>query len=261
MIKLIVTDLDGTILDGEGKLSEEFELVFDELEKRDIMFMAASGRQYPNLKELFRAPGEKMDFIAENGTFAIHKGKELFTKPIDMDSVCEIIDYTRPIERKEIVLNTKYCAYIENPEFVPIMQIYNTSIKVVDDLKEVKEDVLKVSIYDYGIIGEHCSDYFEKFSDRMQVCTSGDHWMDLARKGTNKGDALEEVKRLYNLKDDEVMIFGDQMNDLEMMKCGYYSYAMENAIDEVKEAARFTAGKNTENGVLEKIKEVIGIEV
>ena len=57
----------------------------------------------------------------------------------------------------------------------------------------------------------------------------------------------------------ETMVFGDHMNDLEMMSSAYYSYAMENAHDDLKKVARFRAKKNTENGVVEKIKEVLNI--
>ena len=55
------------------------------------------------------------------------------------------------------------------------------------------------------------------------------------------------------------MVFGDYLNDLEMMESAYHSYAMENAHDDLKKVARFRAKKNTENGVVEKIKEVINI--
>ena len=263
MIKLIATDLDGTILNDDGGLNKEFESVFNELEKRNIIFMAASGRQYPNLKKVFECAKDRMMFVAENGTFAVHKGKELFCNSMKKENVEEIIEYTRTIKSKEAVLNTKYCAYIEckDPEFKEMLGTYCASIKVVDDLKDVKEEILKVAIHEEKAISENCQDYFDKFSDRLQVCTSGDHWMDISEKGVNKGTALEHIKKEYNIDYNEVMIFGDQMNDFEMMETGYYSYAMENAIDGLKERARFMAGSNNNNGVLEKIKEVIGIQL
>ena len=68
MIKLIATDLDGTLLDNNGELNEEFNHVFNELYKKGITFMAASGRQYPALETLFESVKDKMMFIAENGT-------------------------------------------------------------------------------------------------------------------------------------------------------------------------------------------------
>lgn len=263
MIKLIATDLDGTLLDEKGELNEEFDLVFNELDKKGITFMAASGRQYPALERLFEHVKDRMMFIAENGTFAVHKGKELLCDSMDKKNVDEIIDFTRNSEHKEILLNTKYTAYTErgDKEFLDMLNIYCSSVTVVDDLKDVKEEVLKTAIYDDRPISEHCQEYFDKFGDNMTVCTSGPHWLDIMEKGATKGSALEHIKEKYNLKSDEIMIFGDQMNDLELIECGYYSYAMENAIDELKKKARFIAGKNSENGVLEKIKEVLNISI
>ena len=261
MIKLIATDLDGTLLDNNGELNEEFNHVFNELYKKGITFMAASGRQYPALETLFESVKDKMMFIAENGTFAVNKGEELLCDPMDRKNVEDIIDFTRDAENKEILLNTKYTAYTEckDEEFLKMLDIYCSSVTVVDDLKDVKEDVLKTAIYDDRPISEHCQDYFDKFGEYMTVCTSGPHWLDIMEKGVTKGKALEHIKERYGLKSEEIMIFGDQMNDLELIECGYYSYAMENAIDALKEKARFIAGKNSENGVLEKIKEVFNI--
>lgn len=263
MIKLIATDLDGTLLDDNGEINKEFDSVFNELYKKGITFMAASGRQYPALETMFNHVKDKMMFIAENGTFAVHKGKELLCDPMDRENVEEIIDFTRAADNKEILLNTKYTAYTEckDEEFLEMLNIYCSDVTVVDDLKDVKEDVLKTAIYDVRPIADNCQEYFDKFGERLTVCTSGAHWLDLMKKGTTKGKALEHIKKEYDLKSDEIMIFGDQMNDLELIECGYYSYAMENAIEEVKEKARFIAGKNSENGVLEKIKEVFNISL
>ncbi len=64
---------------------------------------------------------------------------------------------------------------------------------------------------------------------------------------------------MLDIKYEETMVFGDQLNDVEMMKSAYHSYAMENANEYLKEIARFRAKENTENGVVDKIKEVMKI--
>ena len=62
---------------------------------------------------------------------------------------------------------------------------------------------------------------------------------------------------MFNIRYDETMVFGDHMNDLEMMSSAYYSYAMKNAEENVKNSARFIAGTNDEDGVINVIKEVV----
>ena len=73
----------------------------------------------------------------------------------------------------------------------------------------------------------------------------------------NKGKAVELLKERYSLSDKEVMVFGDYLNDLEMMGSAYYSYAMKNAHKDIKEKANFEAPSNRKNGVLRVIEEVV----
>ena len=88
---------------------------------------------------------------------------------------------------------------------------------------------------------------------------SGEIWLDMMAKGVNKGIAINKIQEITKYKHEETMVFGDYLNDLEMMESAYHSYAMENAHDDLKKVARFIAKKNTENGVIEKIKEVLNI--
>ena len=71
MIKLIATDMDGTLLNSNNQIQEGFYEIFNELQKKEIIFAAASGRQYYNLLERFNGIEDNMMFIAENGTFAL----------------------------------------------------------------------------------------------------------------------------------------------------------------------------------------------
>ena len=85
MIKLIASDMDGTLLNDKNEIHEEFYQVFQELKKQNIIFAAASGRQYYNLLERFKGIEDKMMFIAENGTFVVYKGKELVVNSLDIN--------------------------------------------------------------------------------------------------------------------------------------------------------------------------------
>ena len=86
---------------------------------------------------------------------------------------------------------------------------------------------------------------------------SGKLWVDINNKGVNKGYALEKIQKDENISFEETMVFGDYLNDLEMMGKAYYSYAMENAHDDLKKVSRFIAKSNNNNGVVEAIKEVV----
>ncbi|MDX5618150.1 HAD family hydrolase [Clostridioides difficile] len=261
MIKLIATDLDGTLLDETSEINPEFYKVFKKLRERGIMFSAASGRQYQNLIKKFEDIKDDMMFISENGTLVVYKGKEILSNPLNKELVNEIIETTRSIKGKKIVMSGKKYAYIESKDeaFIQEVSTYYAKFKVVEDLTKVEGDILKIAVFDFKGAEHNNNIYFEKFSDRAQVCISGVEWLDLTAKGANKGSAIKKVQKMLDIKYEETMVFGDQLNDVEMMKSAYHSYAMENANEHLKQIARFRAKRNTENGVVDKIKEVIKI--
>ena len=84
MIKLIATDMDGTLLNSKNEIQDGFYEVFNKLEEKGIIFAAASGRQYYNLLKRFEGIEDKMMFIAENGTFVVYKGIELVVNALDL---------------------------------------------------------------------------------------------------------------------------------------------------------------------------------
>lgn len=258
-IKFVATDMDGTLLNSKKEINEEFYEVFEEMRERDIIFAAASGRQYYSLLEVFDDIKDDMMFIAENGTFVVYKGKELFTNLLDRELSMELIKVGREIEESYVVLCGKEAAYIENdsPRLVDEVAKYYKRYKIVDDLTKVDDDILKISICDFKGAEENSSKYYEKYRDKAQVAVSIDRWLDIMAKNVNKGEAIKRVQELLGISYDETMVFGDYLNDLEMMSSGYYSYAMENAHDDLKKVARFRAKSNDENGVVEVLKEHI----
>ena len=258
MIKLIASDMDGTLLNDKNEIHEEFYKVFQELKKKNIIFAAASGRQYYNLAKRFEKIKDDMMFIAENGTFVVYKGEELLLNALDKETAIELIKIGRDIKESYVVLCGKKSAYIESKDERLIKEVekYYEEYKIVNDLTKVEDDILKVTICDF--IGSEENSY-TYYNEKLQVSVSGQIWLDITDKGVNKGLAINKLQELLNIKHEETMVFGDYLNDLEMMESAYHSYAMENAHDDLKKVARFRAKKNTENGVVEKIKEVLNI--
>ncbi|MGB1322122.1 MAG: HAD hydrolase family protein, partial [Vibrio gallaecicus] len=94
-IKFIAADMDGTLLNEHGKLDPEFFNLYERLEAQDIIFAAASGRQYYSLMETFAPLKDRMMFVAENGTLVMHKGQELYSCLLDTDAIKDIIKEAR----------------------------------------------------------------------------------------------------------------------------------------------------------------------
>ena len=258
MIKFIATDMDGTLLNSNNEIHADFYPMFQSLKEKDIIFAAASGRQYYNLLERFKDIKDDMMFIAENGTFVVYKGKELIVNSLEKNIAKELIEIGRTIPNSYVILCGKNSAYIESHDERLIKQTakYYERYKIVEDLTSIDDDILKVTICDFNGSENNSNNYFDEYRDKVQITVSGEIWLDIVAKGINKGVSINEIQNLLNIDYKETMVFGDYLNDLEMMSSAYHSYAMANAHDTLKKAARFIAKSNDENGVIQAIKSV-----
>lgn len=262
-VKLIASDMDGTLLNGKGELDPAFFCLFNRLESCGIRFAAASGRQYDGLRRTFAPVADRMLFIAENGAYAASGSEEWLVMDMDRETVGRLIAMVRRIEGTCIVLAGRDSAYIEDkqPEFVREARRYYTRCKEVDDLLDVKGDkLLKIAVYDFNGAQENSYPRLKCLAGRFQVAVSGKRWMDISRKGADKGAALELIQRKLGISPEETMVFGDQMNDAEMMRQARFSYAVANAVPEIRAMAAFTAPSNEENGVMQVLRRVLSAQ-
>ncbi|MBD7913537.1 HAD family hydrolase [Clostridium sp. Sa3CUN1] len=259
MIRLIASDMDGTLLNSNNEINEEFFEVFNKLKEKNIIFAAASGRQYYNLVKRFEKISDDIMFIAENGTFVAYKGKEILVNSLDREVANELIKIGRNIDNAYVILCGKKSAYIEKRDerLVKETKKYYERYEIVEDLTKIEDDILKVTICDFSGSEFNSNKYFKDYWDKLQVTVSGERWLDITSNGVNKGVAIEKVQEIYDINPKETMVFGDYLNDLEMMEKAYYSYAMENAHEDLKKVSNFIAKSNNDNGVVETIKEVI----
>ena len=262
-IRMIVTDMDGTFLNSQHQMSPDFPMVYEELKKRNILFVPASGRQMMGITKYFGDIEDEMAFIAENGGYVIYKNKELFADRLEPTYIAEIIMAIRSIPGAKAVLSGKKKAYVESDDrdFINyISQFYTDNEKKEDLTEEVNDSIFKIAVYHpegselnvYPVLKE-----FEKYN--LEIVVSGKYWLDIMNKNINKGNALEKLQDTLNISPQQTMAFGDYMNDIEMLKNSRYSYAMKNAHPSVKEAASFEACTNDNFGVLKIIKDYLDI--
>lgn len=261
MIKLIASDMDGTLLDGKGELPKNFFNVLNRLSEMGVMFVVASGRQYFTLADNLKNGIENTTFVAENGAFIVHKGKELFYKGMDRQVVIEVLEDCRKISNCEIILCGKRSAYIENgvnEEFEREVNKYYHKSMVVDSFNEVEDDIFKIALCDFdGPQNNSNNVIYPKWGQKLQVTISGDRWLDIGRTDINKGVAIKFLQNKFGITEEETMVFGDYYNDMHMLKSAYHSYIMENAPDGMKQYGRFIAESNDKAGVIKVIEEKV----
>ena len=235
MIKLIASDLDGTLLQGGAQaLSPRAIRLIHELTQKGIHFVAASGRQYDNERRVFSKIRDEISYIAENGSLCIHQDRVISRGVIPDDLAFRIIAEVKKEPGYEIIVSREDTCLIENndPEFVNhIVNVMHNTTEIVDDLMKISGPILKIAIanmrsHDLGAYLKHLQ---EMFSPAVKVVTSGNIWIDFIVPGYNKGSALKHLMDLFGVRPEECMAFGDQYNDVEMLELVGQGYAMSNA--------------------------------
>lgn len=256
MIRLIATDMDGTLLKSDGELPKGFDEVLFTLVNKGVYFAIASGRQYHTLLNNFNTLKDQLIFIAENGAIVMHHDKEIYSCALERQKVEGIISDIRKTEDCDIVLCGKRSAYVEtgNLSFEAEVRKYYHECQRVKDLLSVEDEILKIAVYDYIGSQEHSyNKLYPKWGRCSNVIVSGKHWMDFGSNDVDKGVALKHLQSVLGVTYMETMVFGDYFNDAPMMEAAYYSYAMKNAPQGVKAKARFEAPSNDEEGVVKVI--------
>lgn len=259
-IRLVATDMDGTLLDDPEKIPEDFtEWV---LRHPEIQVVIASGRQYFNLQKLFSEIEDKLIFIAENGGIVIWNQKTVYLDEMAEQDVKQCLDEIRKKENQVIILCGEKSAYMmhasQNAE--QNAAYYYEKLTFVEDLTErIPHDrIVKIAVYfEEHDAGENY-DRLCGINERIQVSLSGECWIDLSNKTVNKGNALKVIQEKCHISRTESMAFGDYLNDYELLLSCEESYAMENAHPDLKKIAKYIAPSNRDRGVQKTLFSVLG---
>lgn len=250
-VKLVVSDMDGTLLNSKHEISANFLKLFNEL-KKYIHFVVASGRQYQSICYKLNTIKNDITIIAENGGIIKRAGRELASTKLPIEKVMNIIPLIREVTNSYAVLCGKKNAYIETQDehFISLFDEYYIEYKIVDDLTMVNsDDFLKIAIYHFESSEKFLYPSFKAYEGELQIKVSGKNWLDISHPNANKGYSLKQLQDKLGIRREETMVFGDYNNDLEMLALADFSYAMQNAIPSVKKLARFVTKSNDEQGV------------
>ena len=263
-IRLVVADMDGTLLDGEGNIPDTFWPMLERMHDRGIVFAPASGRQYATLASLFERAIDGMVVISENGAFVARDGEELFSEVLDRDLLRRLAQRLRSLQDHDIgvVFSGKRSAYVERSDarFLDEAMKYHAELAVVDDLLLVDDDIVKVAIFDFDDAETSTAPHLADFRETHQVVISGEHWIDVISRSINKGVALERLQRQLGITREQTVAFGDYLNDIEMLDAAGLSFAMQDAHPEVLRHARYRAPSNRDHGVVDILDRLIPVE-
>lgn len=254
MIKLIVSDIDGTLVeDGADRLDPRLLDQILRLKERGIYFAAASGRQSASIEYIFAPVKEKIFYLGDNGAYVGCYGRNLFMTEYPYDHALSVINDMKAMGL-DIMIDGEDCVYVdtENDAFIRWLETgYHFRVKRLSDLRDLKPPFMKISgCRMSGIQDREAEAFHKKYGGELKITLAGMQWLDTMDPGVNKGNAVRLLQESLEILPEETMAFGDQLNDIEMLQQAYYSFAVANARPETKAAARFLADSNVKAGVL-----------
>lgn len=261
MIKLIASDVDGTLV--KDSAPEIYPEIFEEIKRiqsKGIKFCIASGRQYYSVARMFEPVADDIIFLVENGAHVRYKDTDMSVIKMKMDEVREIIHDIRSYGGLEMVVSTTDGCLLESKDeaFIDlILNGYHNKARIVEDVLNTDLPIIKVAAYKKTTIRKAGEEFFiPKWSSRVKCCMAGEEWVDFMDASVDKGNALCYLQEHYGITPDETMVFGDNENDMGLLRKATYSYAVENARDEVKACANYTCGGYIDRGVLGILKNI-----
>ena len=234
MVKLIVCDLDGTLLArGEKELSSEVLSAIQTCLARGIHFCVASGRSYHELKRLFRTVEDEIYFIASDGALLVHKEETLSEAAIPKRLLSKAAMLSKRNELPGILFTGKYLSYYSCscPKFASYTENnLHHHAKRMGELEEIEGSVYKLSFYKKEAIAPR------ELSELCEIY-DGSVWQDFIVKDAGKKVTLQKLLSLLALSPEETVVFGDNDNDSGMLSLVPNSYAVGEASEAAKKAS------------------------
>ena len=261
-IKIIATDMDGTLLDPRGQLDlPRLEKILDQLDQRGIRFVIATGNEVHRMRQLLKYLVERVVLVVANGARIFENDELLQAQTWDDAMVDRALGHFKGRECQDQFVVTgmnggfvkKGTVFTELDKFMTpemIEKLYQRMNFVDEFDPNLFGGVLKMSM----VVGEERSESVlqeinDLFDGHVRAVSSGYGCIDILQDRIHKAWGLVELLKRWNLKPEQIMAFGDSENDIEMLELAGISYAMENAEEAVKRVATKVAPANSRAGV------------
>lgn len=259
-IKLIATDLDGTLLDNFGHVSDTNLQAIKNAKKRGVLTIATTARSIRSTQPISLKSGLGPLAVCQNGAavYQVETKELLYHNPIEKINATSIISELKT-ELPGIIF-----AIEKLDNFIPENGFFSTPLPglvadPVDEIRdEIYEPVTKIicrhSAISHRLLKDLAYKYCHNFAD---ITSAGADWVDFQGTGTSKATGLALAAKILNIASDEVAAIGDNSNDVPMLQWATFSAATSNANSEAKSSADWIVPSNLDNGVAVFIEKII----
>lgn len=269
---MIATDMDQTFLNNQNQYNQQrFQEIFKEMQRQNIHFVVASGSQHERLQALFKPIVTQMDFISQNGSI-IYSGNDLLdVQQLSNTLIQETLDaVTSAFNPDEVLINvcglsSSYVDTTTSSEVIAFLRQFYKHLQTVDNIgqftqNDIDDPVVKIAVGfgDTPDVQQKIDQLRGFLNPELSSLSSGFNTELVGLNHVDKASALKHLMQKYDVQPDELVTFGDNENDLQMLTMTPNGYAIKNAFPVVKEAAsHITTFDNEHDGVLDTLEKLL----
>lgn len=288
MLKLVAIDLDGTMLNQYGIVTQKTKNSIKKAQENGIEIMIASGRPIDSVKTISKEIGSENYFISGNGSiiYDIKKDEIIYEnvlkkqKALEIIKICEenSIFYNVYTEKEIIAKNLQYNVLYYHKENLTKSEEDKTHVNIVEDIYDYIEKtdskVLKVMICDkHQTIFNAIIRKLKEVEDievlevshmSRKIIRQGTEeipieyfYTEISAKNVDKWTALEFLKEKLQISSDEIVAIGDNVNDKKMIEKSGYGIAMGQSAPQIKEIADYITDSNVDDGVANALDKLL----
>ena len=261
MIKMVATDIDGTILKWSFQFSPEVKKCIKELDESGIKVVLVTGRMHSSTTPVARELGLHTPIVSyQGGLIKDESGKTLYQKDLRSDYAKKIIKWAR---KNNVHLNL----YLDDKLYVEhdneIVKEYTDgrfidySVCSFDDLNiENVNKLLAIDLKDADKVTGWVEELSREFPD-LYIVKSTPFFCEIGSKDAKKSSGVKFLADMWGIKQDEILTIGDQNNDIELLKAGGIKVAMGNATEELKSCADYITDTVENDGFVKAVEKFI----
>ena len=264
MIKMVATDIDGTILNWNGVFSPSVVNCIKELDKSGVKVVLVTGRMHGSTVPIAEKLGLTNPVVSyQGGLIKDINGKTLYQKQLPDDYARKIILWSKE-NNAHINLYLDDKLYVEHECDTIRRYIVGKFVdyKVCPFWQLKIENVNKILAIDYEN-PERVTSWVEELSElypELYVVKSTPYFCEIGNREAKKSAGVEFLRKMWGIEKDEVLTIGDQNNDIELLKAGGVAVAMGNATDELKKYANFITDTVDNDGFVKAIEKYVEVK-
>lgn len=259
---LISFDLDGTLLNDKKTISFRTKRYIKKLISQGHIVTFSSGRSYRNLEKYAKELGITAPLIMNNGALIYNEnlGDEKIIHSIDLDALKKTTKLILPYI-DSYLCETYDSLYYDDEKYFNFVffNLEKTFLFKGDEdiIDQVNSDALCfVARIKEGCTKEQIEPIIKQFNDKVDYrFWWGDHYFEIVPKGVSKAHSIAIVAEKYNIPKENIIVFGDAENDIEMLQSFQHSFLMKNGHEKLRPYAKYITKKdNNHNGIVQALK-------